>query len=66
MGARNNYTPGDTFGKTGTDANHSEPYFEFGFIFGKNIDREIAEPLHQLAERWKAESPSELCCCRVR
>jgi hypothetical protein len=32
-----NYTPGDTFGKTGTDANQFRAVLEFGFIFGKNI-----------------------------
>jgi hypothetical protein len=32
-----NYTPGDTFGKTGTDANQFRAVLEFGFIFGNNI-----------------------------
>ncbi|MFY9854728.1 MAG: outer membrane beta-barrel protein [Terracidiphilus sp.] len=32
-----NYTPGDTFGKTGTDASQFRAVLEFGFIFGKNI-----------------------------
>ncbi len=32
-----NYTPGDTFGKTGTEANQFRTVLEFGFIFGKNI-----------------------------
>jgi hypothetical protein len=32
-----NYTPGDVFGKTGTEANQFRAVLEFGFIFGKNI-----------------------------
>ena len=31
------YTPGDVFGKTGTDASQFRAVLEFGFIFGKNI-----------------------------
>ena len=32
-----NNTPGDVFGKTGTDADQFRAVLEFGFIFGKNI-----------------------------
>lgn len=32
-----NYTSGDVFGKTGTDADQFRGVLEFGFIFGKNI-----------------------------
>jgi hypothetical protein len=33
----NSYTPGDVFGKTGTDANQTRAVAEIGFIFGSNI-----------------------------
>ncbi len=32
-----NYTPGNVFGTTGTDANQFRGVLEFGFIFGKNM-----------------------------
>jgi hypothetical protein len=32
-------TPGDIFGKTGTDANQFRAVLEFGFIFGSNIGK---------------------------
>jgi len=34
------YTPGNVFGKTGTDADQFRGVLEFGFIFGKNISLE--------------------------
>ena len=34
-----NYTPGDVFGKTGTDASQFRGVLEFGFIFGNNIEK---------------------------
>jgi hypothetical protein len=34
-----NYTPGDVFGKAGTDANQFRGVLEFGFIFGNNIEK---------------------------
>jgi Putative beta-barrel porin-2, OmpL-like. bbp2 len=33
----NSYTPGDVFGKAGTDANQARAVAEIGFIFGSNI-----------------------------
>jgi hypothetical protein len=33
----NSYTPGDVFGKTGTNPNQSRAVAEIGFIFGSNI-----------------------------
>jgi len=35
----NSYTPGDVFGKTGTDANQVRAIAEVGFIFGNNIEK---------------------------
>jgi Putative beta-barrel porin-2, OmpL-like. bbp2 len=34
-----NYTSGDVFGQTGTDANQFRGVLEFGFIFGNNIEK---------------------------
>jgi hypothetical protein len=34
-----NSTPGDVFGKTGTDADQFRAVLEFGFIFGNNIQK---------------------------
>ncbi len=34
-----NYTSGDVFGKTGTDADQFRGVLEFGFIFGNNIEK---------------------------
>jgi hypothetical protein len=34
-----NFTAGDVFGKTGTDANQFRGVLEFGFIFGNNIEK---------------------------
>jgi hypothetical protein len=33
------YTPGDVFGKAGTNANQARAVGEIGFIFGNNIEK---------------------------